>query len=62
LESFALSFALSISVVPLLSFYFNLAWVKINEISVFLITFLVIVINLVYITFFKHKKVWTEII
>lgn len=58
LERFALSFALSISVVPLLSFYFNLIWVKINEISVFLITLLVIVSCIVYLTFFKDKKVW----
>lgn len=58
LERFALSFALSISVVPLLSFYFNLIWIRINEVSVFLITLFVIVINLVYITFFKDKKLW----
>ncbi|MDP2090610.1 MAG: DUF1616 domain-containing protein [Candidatus Gracilibacteria bacterium] len=56
LERFALSFALSISVVPLLSFYFNLIGIRINEVSVFLITLFVIVINLVYITFFKDKK------
>ncbi|MDD2870771.1 MAG: DUF1616 domain-containing protein [Candidatus Gracilibacteria bacterium] len=57
LERFALSFALSISVVPLLSFYFNLVGVPINELSVFAITLLVVVANLVYITFFKNKKV-----
>ena len=58
LERFALSFALSISVVPLLSFYFNLVWVRINELSVFFITFLVIVSCIVYLTFFKDKKLW----
>ncbi len=58
LERFALSFALSISVVPLLSFYFNLVWVRINEISVFCITLFVIVSCIVYLTFFKDKKLW----
>lgn len=61
LERFALSFALSISVVPLLSFYFNLIGVRINEISVFLITLLIIVANIVYITYFNNKKIWKMI-
>jgi uncharacterized membrane protein len=56
LERFALSFALSISVVPLLSFYLNLVWVKINEISVYLIVVFVIIANIFYINFFKNKK------
>ena len=56
LERFALSFALSISVVPLLSFYFNLVWVKINEISVYLIVVFVIIANILYINFLKNKK------
>ena len=61
LERFALSFALSISVVPLLSFYFNLIWVKINELSVFLITLSIIVGNIIYITYFNNKKIWKTV-
>ena len=56
LERFALSFALSISVVPLLSFYLNLIWVKINELSVYLIVLLIILANIVYINFIKDRK------
>jgi uncharacterized membrane protein len=55
LERFALSFALSISIVPLLSFYLNLVWVKINELSVFLIVIWIIFINIIYL---KFKKQW----
>jgi len=57
LERFALSFALSISVVPLISFYLNLIWVKINSLSVFLIVSWVIIINILYI---KYKKIWKK--
>jgi len=57
LERFALSFALSISVVPLLSFYLNLVWVKINELSVYLIVLFIVIINIVYINFLS-KKTW----
>ena len=56
LERFALSFALSISVVPLLSFYLNLIWIKINELSVYLIVVLIILGNLAYINFIKNRK------
>ena len=56
LERFALSFALSISVVPLLSFYLNLIWVKITELSVYLIVLFIIILNIIYITFFKKEK------
>lgn len=56
LERFALSFALSISVVPLLSFYFNLIGVKINELSVYLIVLLIIVANIIYINFLSKKE------
>lgn len=58
LERFALSFAFSISVVPLLTFYLNLIWVKITDLNVFFIASLVIVLNMIYI-YFKEKK-WTE--
>ncbi len=56
LERFALSFALSISVVPLLSFYLNLVWVKINELSVYLIVLFIIIINIIYINFLSKKR------
>lgn len=56
LERFALSFALSISVVPLLSFYLNLVWVKINELSVFSIVLFIIIANIVYINFLSKKE------
>jgi len=56
LERFALSFALSISVVPLLSFYLNLIWVKINELSVYLIVLFIIILNIIYINFYKKEK------
>ena len=56
LERFALSFALSISVVPLMSFYLNLIWLKINELSVYLIVILIILANTVYINFIKDRK------
>jgi len=56
LERFALSFALSISVVPLISFYLNLLWVKITALSVYLITLAVILFNVVYLSFFEKNK------
>ena len=55
LERFALSFALSISVIPLISFYLNLVWVKINELSIFLICTVIIALNIIYISYFKGK-------
>lgn len=58
LERFALSFALSISIVPLLSFYLNLVLIRINALSIFLISLLVIISCIVYLTFFKSKKLW----
>ncbi len=58
LERFALSFALSISFVPLISLYLNLIWIKINELTVFLITLFVIISNIIYIFYFKDKKLW----
>jgi len=56
LEKFALSFALSISVVPLISFYLNLLWVKINYLSVYFITLAVIINNIFYIFVMKKNK------
>lgn len=44
LERFVLSFALSISIVPLLSFYLNIIWVNINIFSVYVIVSLIILI------------------
>lgn len=55
LERFALSFAFSISVIPLLTFYLNLIGVKITDLNVFFIALWVIVLNLIYI-FVKWKK------
>lgn len=55
LERFALSFAFSISVIPLLTFYLNLIGVKISDLNVFFITLWVIVFNLIYI-FVQWKK------
>lgn len=56
LERFALSFALSISVVPLISFYLNLAWIKITSLSVYLITLILIVGNIFYLFVLRKKK------
>lgn len=55
LERFALSFAFSISVVPLLTFYLNLIGIKITDINVFLIASSIIILNLIYI-FLRWKK------
>ena len=49
LERFALSFAFSISVVPLSTFYLNLMGIKITDINVFLIASSIIILNLIYI-------------
>lgn len=59
-ERFALSFALSISIVPLLSFYFNLIGVKITELSVYLIVLFIILANIIYINFL-WKKEWKTV-
>jgi len=56
LERFALSFALSISVVPLISFYLNLLWVKISALSVYFITLTIILANMIYIFVVKKNK------
>jgi len=58
LERWALSFALSISIVPLLSFYLNLIGLKINELSIFIITLWIIILNILYI---QYKKIWKKI-
>ena len=55
LERFALSFALSISIVPLLTFYINLIGVKITQLSVRWVVALVIAASVGYLRF-KQKK------
>ncbi len=57
LERLALSFALSISVIPLITFYTNLAGVKISAVMVWTITCLVCLWSWIYISFFKKEKV-----
>ena len=58
LERFALSFALSISVIPLISFYLNLIWIKIASLSVYLIVLIVIILNMLYLALvWKNKYV-----
>lgn len=52
LEIFALSFALSISVIPLITFYLNLVWLKISQYSVYGITIFVIILSFLYLKFF----------
>lgn len=52
LERFALSFALSISIIPLLTFYGNLLWMPINFYSIFSIVIVIIVWN---IWFLKYR-------
>jgi len=47
IERIALSFALSISVIPLFVFYLNLAGIKINLLNVFLITTAIIILGLI---------------
>ncbi|MBP9779907.1 DUF1616 domain-containing protein [Candidatus Gracilibacteria bacterium] len=56
LERFALSFALSISVVPLLTFYTNLLGLKITALNVYMITIGVIVLCSLYILFFQKSS------
>jgi len=56
LERFALSFALSISVVPLLTFYINLLWVKITQLSVWWVVAAVVVVNIVYLEWKKKRE------
>ncbi len=53
MERTALSFALSISVIPLITFYLNLLGVKITRPSVFLETLCVILISLL-ITYLRN--------
>jgi uncharacterized membrane protein len=56
LERFALSFALSISVIPLLTFYTNLVGLPITALNVYLITISVIVVSLLFIFFQKYRS------
>ena len=55
LERIALSFALSISIVPLLVFYFNLAGLDITLLNISLIVLAIIVIGLFFV--FKNVKI-----
>ncbi len=59
LERIALSFALSIAVVPLAVFYFNLIGVKINVINSSLIILGIIFIGFILI-YLRHKKIWNK--
>ncbi|MCX6823390.1 MAG: DUF1616 domain-containing protein, partial [candidate division SR1 bacterium] len=56
LERFALSFALSISVIPLLTFYINLIGVKITQVSVWAVVVVVIAGNWAWLRFRKKKN------
>ena len=61
LERFALSFAFSISVIPLLTFYFNLIWLKITDLNVFFISLWVIISCILYIYLLPKFKKWAKI-
>jgi uncharacterized membrane protein len=54
LERFALSFALSISVVPLLTFYANLLGLPITSLTVYGITLVIILLSILAHTFFPR--------
>lgn len=55
LERIALSFALSIAIVPLLIFYFNLIGIKINVLNSSLIILGIIIVSLIILKI-KNKK------
>ena len=55
IERIALSFALSIAVIPLVIFYLNLIGVKISALNSFLIILGIIIISL-WILYFKNRK------
>ncbi len=55
IERIALSFALSIAIVPLAVFYLNLIGIKINLINSFLIILGIIIVSLI-ILFFRKKN------
>ncbi len=55
IERIALSFALSIAVVPLLMFYINLVGVKINTLNVFFVIAGIILVS-VFIYHLKNRK------
>ncbi len=61
LERFALSFAFSISVVPLATFYLNLIGYRITDLNVFLVCLLIITLCIGYIYFMFKKIKWKEI-
>ena len=55
LERFALSFALSISVVPLLTFYISLIGIKITQLSIRWVVTLIILANALYLWYNKRN-------
>ena len=59
LERIALSFALSIAVVPLLVFYLNLIGMKINVLNVSLVIAIIILVNL-FVIYWREKKTKKE--
>lgn len=61
LERFALSFAFSISIVPLATFYLNLVGIKITDLNVYLISLLIITLCIWYIYFMIKRIKWKEI-
>lgn len=56
IERIALSFALSIAVVPLVVFYLNLIGMKINALNSFFVVLAIIILGLIIVKF-KSKKV-----
>lgn len=56
IERTAVSFALSISVVPLITFYLNLAGVRITRLSVFIEVTAIIFISILYLFLSNHNK------
>lgn len=58
LERIALSFALSISIVPLLVFYSNLVGMQISALNTYAIVFHLVVLLSIYILFFQKNPSW----
>jgi len=56
IERFALSFALSISVIPLIVFYTNLAGVPITEWLVLSVVLIIVLLCVLHIVFFPKKS------
>jgi uncharacterized membrane protein len=56
IERIALSFALSIAIVPLVVFYLNLIGLRISAFSSFFVILVLIVIGLIFAFLWKRKK------